>query len=27
MKQWVKSFAEGLEMPGLWDGIAEMFKE
>ncbi|MCJ7432418.1 MAG: nucleotidyltransferase [Anaerolineales bacterium] len=27
IKQWVKSFAEVLEMPGLWDDIAEMFKE
>jgi len=26
-KQWVKSFAEALEMPSLWDDIAEMFKE
>lgn len=27
IKQWVKSFAEVLEMPNLWDDIAEMFKE
>ena len=26
IEQWVKSFAEALEMPGLWDDIAEMFK-
>ena len=23
---WVKSFAESLEMPALWDDIAEFFK-
>ena len=27
IKQWVKEFAEVLEMPDLWDDIAEMFKE
>lgn len=27
IKQWVKSFAEVLEMPDLWDDIAGMFKE
>lgn len=27
IKQWTKSFAEVLEMPGLWDDIARMFKE
>ena len=27
VKQWTKSFAEVLEMPGLWDDIARMFKE
>ncbi len=27
IKKWVKSFAEVLEMPRLWDDIAEMFKE
>lgn len=27
IKQWTKSFAEVLEMPGLWDDIAQMFKE
>ncbi len=27
IKQWVKQFAEVLEMPGLWDDIAGMFKE
>ena len=27
IKQWVKSFADVLEMPRLWDDIAEIFKE
>ncbi len=27
IEQWVKSFAEVLEMPSLWDDIAEIFKE
>jgi predicted nucleotidyltransferase len=27
IKHWVKQFAEVLEMPSLWDDIAEMFKE
>ncbi len=27
IKQWVKQFAEVLEMPSLWEDIAEMFKE
>lgn len=27
IKRWVKEFAEVLEMPDLWDDIAEMFKE
>ena len=27
IKQWVKEFAEVLEMPDLWDDIAEVFKE
>lgn len=26
IEQWVKQFAEVLEMPGLWDDIAEIFK-
>lgn len=26
IEQWVKQFAEILEMPSLWDDIAEMFK-
>ena len=27
IEKWVKSFAEVLEMPSLWDDIVEMFKE
>ena len=27
IEQWVKQFAEVLEMPSLWGDIAEMFKE
>ena len=27
IKRWVKEFAEVLEMPDLWDDIAEVFKE
>lgn len=27
IKQWTRSFAEVLEMPGLWDDIAQMFEE
>jgi predicted nucleotidyltransferase len=27
IKKWVKQFAEALEMPGLWNDIAEMFIE
>jgi hypothetical protein len=26
IKRWVKSFAEVLKMPALWDDIAELFK-
>ena len=26
IEQWVKSFADALEMPALWDDIAELFK-
>jgi predicted nucleotidyltransferase len=26
IKQWVRSFGKALEMPNLWDDIAEMFK-
>lgn len=27
IRQWVKQFAEALEMPSLWDDIAEMFRQ
>jgi len=27
IEHWVKSFAEVLEMPSLWDDIAEIFRE
>lgn len=27
IKKWIKSFGEILEMPSLWDDIAEMFKK